>query len=116
MSDKEALEAAQLCHDLAVVLDAASELLQERAGTLLASVSTRGPHDRMRVDWAVELAAEIGARGRPEEAERVLLAALALSEGLFGRDDQQSIETRQLLAGARARLGRPAAGHDGSSA
>ena len=94
---QDALEVAQLCHDLAVVLGAAAELLQERAGTLLASVPTGGPHDRKRVAWAVELAAELESKGRHADAERVLLAALALSEWLFGRDDSQSVETRALL-------------------
>ena len=104
MSDDESLEAAQLCHDLAVVLGAASQLFQERAGTILASVSSRGPHDRHRIEWAVELAGEMTARGRFDEADRVLLAAIALSEGLFGGDDAQSIATRQLLDRARARV------------
>jgi hypothetical protein len=104
MSDQESLEAARLCHDLAVVLGAASQLLQERAGTILASVSMGGPHDRNRVEWAVELAGEMTARGRFDEAERVLLAAIALSEGLFGGDDPQSLATRQLLDRARAGL------------
>lgn len=94
---QDALEVAQLCHDLAIVLGAAAELLQERAGTLLASVPPGGPHDRKRVAWAVELAAELESRGRHTDAERVVLAALALSEWLFGREDPQSVETRALL-------------------
>jgi hypothetical protein len=115
MSDADSLEAAQLCHNLAVVLGAASELLQERAGTILASVAARGPHDRNRVEWAVELAGDMTARGRFDEAERVLVAALALSEGLFGGDDEQSIATRQRLARARSLMGLRRSDDNGAS-
>lgn len=48
------------------------------------------------------LAADLEAGGHYERAERVLLAALALSEGLFGRDDSQSVATRQLLGAGTA--------------
>jgi hypothetical protein len=113
---QDALEVAQLCHDLAVVLGAATELLQERAGTLLASVPTGGPHDRTRVAWAVELAAELESKGRHADAERVLLAALALSEWLFGRDDPQSLETRALLSAPAVVAADPNAGQEGRSA
>jgi hypothetical protein len=116
MSDQESLEAAQLCHDLAVLLGAASQLLQQRAGTILASVSMRGPHDRNRVEWAVELAGEMTARGRFDEAEHVLLAAIALSEGLFGGDDALSIATRQLLTRARGRVCQRGPNQDAESA
>src|SRR5689334_11675740 len=95
MSNQDALEVAQLCHELAVVLSAVAERLHERAGTLLASVPTGGPHDRLRVAWGVELANDLRSKGRDADAERVLLAALALSEGLFGRDDPQAVETRR---------------------
>jgi hypothetical protein len=124
LPDQDSLEVAQFCHDLAVVLNAAAELLCQHARTILASVPTGGPHDRNRVAWAVELAAEIESRGRREDAERVLLAALAVSEELFGRDDPQSVATRRLLdpSGLMARRDRaggsaPAAGQeDGPSA
>lgn len=72
-------------------------MLHERAAAFLASVSARGPHDRQRVEWGLALAAGIEARGNRDEAERVLVAALALSEGLFGRDDPQSVAARKRL-------------------
>jgi hypothetical protein len=102
-------------HDLAVVLESAADLLHERAAAFLASVPTRGPHDRQRVEWGVALAAGIEAKGHHDEAERVLVAALALSEGLFGRDDPQSVATRKRLV----ELGAPSEGpasQDGSRA
>lgn len=116
MSNSDALEVAHICHDLAVVLSAAAELLCERAGTILASVPMGGPHDRTRVAWAMELAADMESKGRHDEAERVLLAALAISEGLFGRDDPQSIEARRLLGGAPSGLGGGAPRQDGPRA
>lgn len=116
MSNDDSLEVAHICHDLAVVLSAAAELLRERAGTILASVPTGGPHDRTRVAWAVELAAQMESKGRHDEAERVLLAALALSEGLLGRDDPLSIEARRLLGAAPFCLGGAALRQDGSRA
>jgi hypothetical protein len=116
VSNDDSLEVAQICHDLAVVLTAAAGLLSERAGTILASVPIGGPHDRTRVAWAVELAADMESKGRHQEAERVLLAALAISEGLFGRDDPQSIETRRLLGAAPFCLGGGGPRQDGARA
>lgn len=101
-NDEQALEVARLCHDLAIVLESAAGLLHERAATFLASVASRGPHDRQRIEWGVALAAAIEAKGAHDDAERVLVAALALSEGLFGRDDPQSVAARKRLTELRA--------------
>jgi hypothetical protein len=116
VSNEDSFEVAQLCHNLAVVLGAVAELLHQQAGTILASVPTGGPHDRNRVAWAVEMAAEMRSKGRHEDAERVLLAALALSEGLFGRDDPQSIQTRRMFGAPGSWRGDHSTGQDASRA
>lgn len=109
-ASREGAEAAEVCHELAAILDSlgalgTAEALHHRAGVLLAAVPVGRTWDRQRVQWALCLADNLEAQHRMAEAAAVLRAARALAEGLLGPDDPET-------AAVRARL-RPSPGGDG---
>jgi len=100
-ASQDGVEAAEICHGLATILDgigalSAAEALHHRAGVLLAGVPVGRPLDRQRVQWALCLADNLEAQHRLAEAAAVLQAAQALAEGLLGPDDPEttSVTTR----------------------
>ena len=104
---QEGVEAAEICHGLATILDrigalSAAEALHHRAGVLLAGVPVGRPLDRQRVQWALCLADNLKAQHRLADSAAVLQAAQALAEGLLGPDDPETTSVRTRL---RASLG-----------
>lgn len=92
------MDTARLAHGLALIVDdlgafVAAEALHRRAAVLLTL--HQGPSmNRLRVEWACSLSANLAAQRRSGEAEAVLLAALALAEALLGPHDPQTAITR----------------------
>ena len=106
-ASQDGVEAAEICHGLATILDGigalnAAEALHHRAGVLLAGVPVDRPLDRQRVQWALCLADNLEAQHRLADAAAVLQAAQALAEGLLGPDDPETTSVRTRL---RASLG-----------
>lgn len=100
--------AAELCHDLALLLDrlgdaGEAEAFHRRAGMLLVEMPTGTPVDRHRIGWARSLASNLIAQDRLDEATDVLQAAIALAEALLGADDIDTVETALLLDDLRER-------------
>ena len=94
--------AAEICHDLAALLErlgdlAAAEAFHRRAGLLLVGIPTGHAIDRDRIRWARNLAANLAAQQRSAEAADVLRAAIVLSECLLGVDDLETTETALAL-------------------
>ncbi len=108
MASRDGPQAAEVCHQLAAMLDGlgalgTAEILHHRAGVLLAAVPVGGALDRQRVQWALCLADNLEAQHRMIEAAEVLRAANALAEGLLGHADPDTtaVEAR-LWAGGQA--------------
>jgi hypothetical protein len=85
---------------------ARAETLYRRAGAILADVGPGGPHDSLRIRCARGLAANLRLQRRTEEANVVLVAALALAEQLLGPTDVDTLATMTALGLSCEGLGR----------
>jgi tetratricopeptide (TPR) repeat protein len=86
------------CQALAGTLDDLGHLVQaealyRRAGAIYAGVPTGGTDDVLRIRCARGLGANLRRQRRTEEADAVLVAALALSEQLLGPSDVDTLAT-----------------------
>ena len=86
------------CQDLAGTLDdlghhAHAEALYRRASAILSATPTGGPDDATRIRCARGLAANLRMQQRGEEADAMLVSALALSEQLLGPTDVDTLAT-----------------------
>jgi len=86
------------CQDLAGTLDdlgdhAQAEVHYRRASAILSAVPTGGSDDTMRIRCARGLAANLRMQQRGEEADAILVSALALSEHLLGPTDVDTLAT-----------------------
>jgi tetratricopeptide (TPR) repeat protein len=70
-----------------------AEALYRRAATILSAPATGGPDDGLRIRCARGLAANLRIQGRIEEADVILVAALALAEQLLGPFDVETLAT-----------------------
>lgn len=91
------------CHALAGTFDdlgdhARAEALYRRAGTILSLLPTGGADDATRIRCARGLAANLRMQARTDEADVILVAALALAEQLLGPSDTDTIGTMSALA------------------
>jgi tetratricopeptide (TPR) repeat protein len=84
-----------------------AEDLYRRAGTILAGEAPGGPDDGLRIRCARGLAANLRHQHRTEEANVVLVAALALAEQLLGPTDVDTLATMTALGLLCEGLGRP---------
>jgi tetratricopeptide (TPR) repeat protein len=84
-----------------------AERLYRRAGTILAGGAAGGPDDALRIRCARGLAANLRLQHRTEEANVVLVAALALAEQLLGPTDVDTLATMTALGLLCEGLGRP---------
>lgn len=85
---------------------ARAERLYRRAGTILATGTPGGLHDGLRIRCARGLAANLRRQQRTEEANVVLIAALALAEQLLGPTDVDTLATMTALGLLCEGLGR----------
>lgn len=85
---------------------AVAERLYRRAGTILATETPGGLHDGLRIRCARGLAANLRMQHRAEEANVVLIAALALAEQLLGPTDVDTLATMTALGLLCEGLGR----------
>jgi tetratricopeptide (TPR) repeat protein len=86
------------CQDLAGTFDdlgdhVRAEALYRRSGVILSGVPTGGPLDVARIRCARGLAANLRMQHRGEEADAILVAALALAEQLLGPTDVDTLAT-----------------------
>lgn len=86
------------CQNLAGTLDdlgdhAQAEGLYRRAGAIFSAVPTGGSEDTSRIRCARGLAANLRMQQRAEEADAILVAALALAEQLLGPTDVDTLAT-----------------------
>lgn len=86
------------CQALAGTLDdlgdhAQAEALYRRAGGIFSASPTGGTDDSMRIRCARGLAANLRRQHRGEEADAILVAALALAEQLLGPSDGDTLAT-----------------------
>ena len=86
------------CQALAGTFDdlgkhAQAEALYRRAGAILSLMPTGGADDLMRVRCARGLAANLRMQNRGEEADAILVSALALAEQLLGPTDVDTLAT-----------------------
>jgi tetratricopeptide (TPR) repeat protein len=94
----DAPEVGLACQALAGTFDdlgdhVRAEALYRRAGAILSSEPTGGPHDIVRIRCARGLAANLRMQRRGEEADAILVAALALAEQLLGPSDVDTLAT-----------------------
>ena len=99
------------CQDLAGTFDdlgdhARAEALYRRAGAILSGEPTGGPHDPGRIRCARGLAANLRMQQRGEEADAILVAALAVAEQLLGPTDVDTLATMAALGLLWEGLGR----------
>jgi tetratricopeptide (TPR) repeat protein len=83
-----------------------AERLYRRAGTILAGETPGGADDGLRIRCARGLAANLRMQHRAEEANVVLVAALALAEQLLGPTDVDTLATMTALGLLCEGLGR----------
>ena len=100
-------------HALAGTLDdlgdhSRAEALYRRAGSILSAVPPGGPDDGLRIRCARGLAANLRMQHRSEEADVILVAALALAEQQLGPSDVDTLSTMAALGLLCEGLGRPA--------
>jgi tetratricopeptide (TPR) repeat protein len=86
------------CQDLAGTLDdlgdhAQAEALYRRASAILSAVPTGGSDDATRIRCARGLAANLRMQQRGDEADAILVSALALAEQLLGPTDADTLAT-----------------------
>lgn len=86
------------CQALAGTLDdlgdlARAEALYRRAAVIYAGLPTGGADDILRIRCARGLAANLRRQHRSEEANAILVAALALAEQLLGPSDVDTLAT-----------------------
>ena len=86
------------CQELAGTFDdlgdhVRAEALYRRAGAILSGEPTGGPDDTVRIRCARGLAANLRIQHRGEEADAILVAALALAEQLLGPTDVDTLAT-----------------------
>jgi len=86
------------CQALAGTLDDLGDHLQaeafyRRAGAIFSALPTGGCHDSGRIRCARGLAANLRMQHRSEEANVLLVAALALAEQLLGPTDADTLAT-----------------------
>ncbi len=86
------------CHALAGTFDdlgdhAQAEALYRRAGAIFSLMPTGGADDLVRIRCARGLAANLRMQNRGEEADAILIAALALAEQLLGPNDVDTLAT-----------------------
>ena len=86
------------CQALAGTLDdlgdlTGAEALYRRAGVIYSGLPTGGADDILRIRCARGLAANLRRQARREEADAILVAALALSEQLLGPSDVDTLAT-----------------------
>ena len=86
------------CQALAGTLDdlgdlPTAEALYRRAAMIYSSVPTGGADDVLRIRCARGLAANLRRQRRIEEADAILVAALALAEQLLGPSDVDTLAT-----------------------
>jgi tetratricopeptide (TPR) repeat protein len=70
-----------------------AEALYRRAGAIFSALPTGGSHDTVRIRCARGLAANLRMQNRGEEADAILVAALALAEQLLGPSDVDTLAT-----------------------
>ena len=86
------------CHALAGTLDdlgdhAGAEALYRRAGSIFSNLPRGSAEDSLRIRCARGLAANLRMQDRGDEANAILVAALALSEQLLGPSDVDTLAT-----------------------
>ena len=86
------------CHALACTLDdlgdhMQAEALYRRAGSIFSAFHTGGVDDTLRIRCARGLAANLRMQQRGEEADAILVAAVALAEQLLGPTDVDTLAT-----------------------
>lgn len=86
------------CQELAGTFDdlgdhVRAEAHYRRAGSILSSEPTGGPDDLLRIRCARGLGANLRMQRRAEEADAILVAALALAEQLLGPTDVDTLAT-----------------------
>ena len=91
-------ELGRACHDLACTLDdlghhLQAEALYRRAGSIFSAFPTGGVDDTLRIRCARGLAANLRMQQRGDEADAILVAALALAEQLLGPTDVDTLAT-----------------------
>ena len=84
----------------------AAEALYRRAATILAALPPGGPDDGLRIRCARGLAANLRMQRREQEADGILVAALALAEQLLGPSDVDTVATMTALGLLSEGLGR----------
>lgn len=85
-----------------------AEALYRRAASILSAVPSGGLDDTLRIRCARGLAANLRLQGRGDEADVILVAALALAEQLLGPSDVDTLATMTalgLLCEGRGRSG-----------
>ena len=110
-AEPDAPALGQTLHAVAGTLDdlgdhARAEALYRRAGAILAGLATGGAHDALRIRCARGLAANLRMQRRPEEADVILIAALALAEQLLGPSHVDTLATMAALGMLCEGLGR----------
>ena len=100
------------CQALAGTLDdlgdhVQAEALYRRAAAIFSQLPTGGIDDGARIRCARGLAANLRLQHRSEEANAILLAALALAEQLLGPSDVDTLATMTGLGVLCEKLGRP---------
>jgi tetratricopeptide (TPR) repeat protein len=109
--EPDAPQLALICHALAGTLDdlgdrTAAEALYRRAGTIFSTQPTGGADDFMRIRCARGLAANLRLQQRGQEADAILVSALALAEQLLGPSDMDTLATMTALGRLWEGLGR----------
>jgi tetratricopeptide (TPR) repeat protein len=91
---------------------AGAEALYRRAGTIFSALPPGGPDDGRRIRCARGLAGNLRMQDRSEEADVILVAALALAEQQLGPSDVNTLATMAALARLCEGLGRPREAED----
>jgi tetratricopeptide (TPR) repeat protein len=110
-AEPDAPHLGRVCHALAGTLDdlgdrAGAEALYRRAGTIFSTGPTGGADDFMRIRCARGLAANLRLQQRGNEADSILVSALALAEQLLGPSDVDTVATMTALGRLWEGLGR----------
>lgn len=109
--EPDAPQLGRLCQALAGTFDdlgdrAGAEALYRRAGTIFSTMRTGNAADLLRIRCARGLATNLRLQQREDEADAILVSAVALAEQLLGPADTETLATMTALGRLWEGLGR----------